>query len=191
MSTQVHLLYFEGCPNADRARRLLREAFSRVGGEPQWIEMDTASADCPAEWRGFPSPTILVQGAEASSGKTACPGTASCRFAGLPDIEDIASKLKESNAGAAISPSVIFSIPWCCVLPAILSLAGLGSAVAARGLALKLNPLFLFLSVVFLGRAHYLLYWKGHGNIWSRRLTWGATVLVAALWLPRLTWILR
>lgn len=191
MNKQVHLLYFQGCPNVERARRLLEEACRKVGREPQWSEVDINSADCPAEWRGFPSPTVLVEGSDLSSGLTASPGTASCRFAELPSMEAIVSKLKGAGAAPAISPSLVFSIPWCCVLPAVLSALGLGSAVAARWAAWKLNPIFLILAVLFLGRAHYLLYWKGRGNAWSRRLTWGATALVLALWIPRAAWVLR
>lgn len=87
------------------------------------------------------------------------------------------------RAGSAqpLSTGLLASIPWCCVVPAVLSMLGLGGAVAARLAAWRLNPLFLAMTFIFLGRAHYLLYWKGHGNLLSRRLTWSATVLALAL----------
>jgi hypothetical protein len=191
MNRQVHLLYFEGCPNVGQARRLLEETCRRIGREPQWIELDTSAPNCPARWRGFPSPTILVEGTEVLSGRKTSPGTASCRFAELPSVAEIISRLEGAGVAPALSPSLLFSIPWCCVLPAALSALGLGSAVAARLAAWKLNPLFFILAALFLGRAHYLLYWKRHGSAWSRRLTWGATVLALALWIPRAVWILR
>jgi hypothetical protein len=73
-----------------------------------------------------------------------------------------------------LSSGLIASIPWCCVLPAVLSILGLSGVVPARLVAWKLNPILLGLTAVFLARAHYLLYWKGHGNRLSQYLTWGS-----------------
>jgi len=78
--------------------------------------------------------------------------------------------------GAALS-----ALPWCCILPAVLSLASLGGALTAgvwlRQLAWPLLPL----SALLLGRVFWLLYRQGQGVPWSRRITWAAALAVAAL----------
>ncbi len=102
MNQRVCLLAFQGCPNAAQARRVLKEAFHRIALEPLWDEVDLNSSECPAERRGFPSPTILVDGADVSSGRTTFPGMPSCRVGEAPGVEAVVSKLQ-----SAASPSRI------------------------------------------------------------------------------------
>ena len=63
----VALLNFKGCPNVDQARENLRAAFQRIGRPAEWEEVDLESSNCPESWRGFPSPTVLVEGLDAVS----------------------------------------------------------------------------------------------------------------------------
>ncbi len=74
--------------------------------------------------------------------------------------------------------SGLSSLPWCCIVPGILSLVGLGSVGLARAVARQLMPLFLLVGVLFLGRAYYLLYVKHEGNRFSRVTTWVSTALL-------------
>ncbi len=86
--------------------------------------------------------------------------------------------------------AALLSLPWCCVLPALLSFVSLAGAVVSMVWIAKLFWVFLPLSVLLLGRAFWLLYVKHQGRPWTRQLTWAAAFLVVILWVPRLwAWI--
>ena len=70
-----------------------------------------------------------------------------------------------------------FSMPWCCIAPGVLFLLGIGSVGIARVVAGRLMPVVLLVALVFLGRAHYLLYVKHEGNRFSVVTTWISTAL--------------
>jgi hypothetical protein len=92
---EVRLLYFEGCPHADAARANVRAALARTGRPERWEETDLTGADCPASWQGFPSPTVLVGGADVTSGDRSRSGSASCRPNGAPTVAEIVKKLQD------------------------------------------------------------------------------------------------
>ena len=75
----------------------------------------------------------------------------------------------------------LFSLPWCCIAPGVLSLVGLGSVGVARVAAGRLMPALLLMALVFLGRAHYLLHVKHVGNRFSKITTWISTALVVGV----------
>ena len=81
----------------------------------------------------------------------------------------------------------LLAMPWCCIIPAIFSLLGLAGVAVAQEITGGLVPYLLAVSVLFLGRAHYLLYVKHQGNWTSHILTWASTVLALTLW--GLRWI--
>ena len=81
---------------------------------------------------------------------------------------------------------VFAAVPWCCVLPAGFALLGLTGAGVARVATADLLPVFLGLTAVFLGRAHYAMHVRQQGNRWSRRIVWISSFLAAAMWVPRL-----
>ena len=90
-----------------------------------------------------------------------------------------------ANARSTGISAVITSLPWCCILPALLSvigLAGFGAAVV-HVFAGPAKYVLLGLSVLFLARAHYLASWRGHGPWWSKTAVWVSTVAVVLLWL--------
>ena len=93
MKAAIRLLYFDGCPNVEQARRNLRAALSQAGHAPAWEEIDLRSDGAPKEWRGFPSPTIMVGGKEITTGASAAGGSGACRFGGAPSVEQIAAVL--------------------------------------------------------------------------------------------------
>ena len=76
----------------------------------------------------------------------------------------------------------LFALPWCCIIPAVFSVLGLAGVAMARTVTEGLVPYLLAVSVLFLGRAHYLLYIKDHGSPLSHIVTWIATVLAIVLW---------
>lgn len=72
------------------------------------------------------------------------------------------------------------------MVPAALAVMGLAGAGAARAAAVGLMPYLLGLSILLLGRAHYLIHVRRQGAPWTRWVVWISTVLVVVLWLPRL-----
>ncbi len=82
--------------------------------------------------------------------------------------------------------AAVVSVPWCCILPAALSLLSLTSAVVTRVWLAKLTWVLLPLTVILLARAFWLLYVKHQGGPWSRRLASVSSLLILTLWAPRL-----
>jgi hypothetical protein len=58
----VVLLYDRDCPNVPSTRENLLKAFSRVGATARWREMALTDEATPPGWRGFASPTLLIDG---------------------------------------------------------------------------------------------------------------------------------
>ena len=91
----VELVYDPDCPNVERAREALREAFKRLATAPQWTELNRADPTSPDRAREYGSPTVLVDGQDVAG---AAPSAGnSCRIygngpgslKGVPAIEDI------------------------------------------------------------------------------------------------------
>lgn len=96
VTTMIKLLYFEGCPNAGAAREnIVRaiDASTLAGGE--WEEVDLSLPDAPDGWKGFPSPTVLVNGKDVETGESASEGTSACRLTGAPTVEAILEGLRK------------------------------------------------------------------------------------------------
>jgi hypothetical protein len=64
----------------------------------------------------------------------------------------------------------------------VLSLLGLAGSTAAT-IAGILKPVFVGLSVLLIGRAHYVLYVRRQGNLASTIVTWLTTCLVIGFWI--------
>jgi len=91
---RISLLFFEGCPHADAARNGLRDALRLLGLPEQWEELDLASPQCPEHLHGFPSPTILIDGADLFSGKRAWFGPLCCNASQVPSGDELATLLR-------------------------------------------------------------------------------------------------
>ena len=93
-SLRIDLIYFEGCPHTGTARENVAAALSASGRPVQWFEWDLFDEATPAGFRGYPSPTVLVEGTDVvvdeSGGATS--GTA-CRAGGAPTVEEIGERL--------------------------------------------------------------------------------------------------
>ncbi|HSR52231.1 MAG TPA: hypothetical protein VLV83_15500 [Acidobacteriota bacterium] len=73
MKLNIELIFDPDCPNAELARRHLRQALASAGLAPVWREWNRGSQQVPAYARACGSPTILINGqdvAEAAPGET-------------------------------------------------------------------------------------------------------------------------
>ena len=89
----IDVLYFEGCPNWRQARENLRRALTLAGLPGNWDEIDLQASGTPETLRGFPSPSVLIDGKDVVSGANAASGKGSCLFGPLPSAEMIVQKL--------------------------------------------------------------------------------------------------
>ncbi|MBI4370522.1 MAG: MerC domain-containing protein [Elusimicrobia bacterium] len=163
MSSRACLLYFESCPNKDKARENLKQALVQLGIAPIWDEVDLESYQTPQKWRGFPSPTILVDGSDVVTGNFSASGTTSCRLGDAPSVDLIAARLKSSGptkkwwVPLSSTPAALISLFPAAFCPACYpALAGLLSSLGLAGLISDsvLRPLtiaFLFIGVLALG----------------------------------------
>lgn len=78
---QVDLVYFRDCPHIDEARARIRAALEAVGSEIGWREWDREDSRTPEEFRGYGSPTVLVNGRDvvAVGNESTASGANSCR----------------------------------------------------------------------------------------------------------------
>lgn len=173
----VVLLYDRDCPNVRDARTNLVRAFVAAGISPRWSEVDRAAEDTPAEWRGYSSPTVLVDGRDVCGGTPgAGPG---CRLR-TASVEEVTAKLSpwETERTATSWRSLVAAAPGIGValLPklgcpacwpayaGLLSAIGLGFLIETRYL-LALTVAFLALTLAALG-------WRA-----ERRRGWGPFAL--------------
>jgi len=99
-------------------------------------------------------------------------------------IEVRDAKEIEENENTRLSLVALFlSLPWCCIMPAALSVFGFLGAAGSTRIILKgiLFPIF-FVSILFLVRAHYLIYIKKNAHSFSRTIVWISTFGALALW---------
>lgn len=81
---KIELVYFDGCPNAARARENLASVL-----EPgSWMEWNLSAEDTPERFRRFGSPTVLVEGRDVTGGDGGNAAMA-CRADGAPSVDVI------------------------------------------------------------------------------------------------------
>ncbi len=143
---KVQLLYFDGCPNVERARAALRDAMAAEHIDLAVEEVDVESPDAPDVARGWGSPTILIDGADVSGADRSTGSTCRLYTDGAPSVELIRGRFASvrrdavrSNGGAALpmlgAILAAFAASACCLLPAVLALAGLSGAAFGAVLA--------------------------------------------------------
>ncbi len=76
----------------------------------------------------------------------------------------------------------LFSLPWCCIVPASFSLMGLAGVAVSTSLMKELAPFLLFIGLFFIGRAHVLIYVKKQGNRTSHLITWLSSLVAMTVW---------
>lgn len=89
----IDLIYFEGCPNVEAARTNLRAAVEAEDDAGGWKEWDLESSETPERFRGFGSPTVLVDG-EDVTGVGEGSAAVACRADGAPSIDRIREALR-------------------------------------------------------------------------------------------------
>jgi len=98
------------------------------------------------------------------------------------EVTDARESREKGNKRYSLA-GFFLSLPLCCITPAALSLLGFFGAAGTTRLVLRgtLIPLFI-VSILLLGRAHYLIYFKKHGSSLSRVVVWISTIGALALW---------
>lgn len=88
MHLTVELVYLEGCPNVAAARENLGRALGAVGLPAVWREWERNDPAAPSHVRGYPSPTVLVNGRDVT-GEAPGPTAPACRAGGAPTVDRI------------------------------------------------------------------------------------------------------
>lgn len=102
---KVEIIYDADCPNVEKVREVLKEAFVRVGIPPSWSEWVRNEPGAPLYARQFGSPTILVNGRDVV-GTNPSQEQHWCRlyvqpgggFEGAPSVWDVLEALQRASA---------------------------------------------------------------------------------------------
>ncbi|MGI9091374.1 MAG: hypothetical protein ACR2GG_09750 [Gemmatimonadaceae bacterium] len=110
---RIELVYDRDCPNVSDCRDALRLALTEFGVQLSWGEWDRNSADTPAAYRGFGSPTVLINGRDMyASAEAVAPEGNSCRIyaddksgslSGAPSVRSIVNALGSVAAGGPVT----------------------------------------------------------------------------------------
>ena len=144
----VVILFDTDCPNRDTARERAAAALRQVGESTIIRELDLTDPHTPEKWRGFASPSVLVDGrdvAEGGSGHAACRlyRDADGRLDIAPSVQSIVAALQRARTGSrgttalgagAASAAVLVAFTWACCLPLF---AALGVGAFALGAAIE------------------------------------------------------
>ena len=105
---RIELVFDPECPNASKARELLRTALTESGLPADWREWDRGARDTPPELRWLGSPTILGGGADVA-GDDLFPNSANrCRvypdeagrLRGVPPLAAVVAALSRTKVDA-------------------------------------------------------------------------------------------
>jgi len=102
---RIQLLYFQGCPNAAKALRLVNEVLEKVDLKVEVEQLEIRTPLEAQKWRFLGSPTIRIDGQDVEPGsrlrsefglmcRTYVSGG---RLAGGPSREQIITAIKSSN----------------------------------------------------------------------------------------------
>lgn len=99
----IELLGFPNCPNTPSMRENLRAALTSVGGGLTFQDVNQESLPESDIRRGWPTPTVLVNGADLFGMAPPSAPSMGCRVyaGGVPDAASIASRLREKAAADA------------------------------------------------------------------------------------------
>lgn len=98
---RIELLGFPACPNTPELGDRLRRALAPLG--PGWTieEVDVLALPRHDPRRGYPAPTILINGTDLYGMSGPSGPNPGCRvyLGGLPSVEDLASRLAAVGRG--------------------------------------------------------------------------------------------
>ena len=90
---QIELVYFEGCPNALKARENIRAAVAEAFADPiEWAEWDLMAESTPEDFKRYGSPTVIVEGHDVT-GDGPGNNAMAWRAAGAPSVQAITERL--------------------------------------------------------------------------------------------------
>ena len=143
MKSKVVLIYDSQCPNVAQTREHLRLALTAVGSQPRWHEFDVGQSGTPRRFRGFGSPTVLVNGKDVAGEMTAdslrcCRlyGTAEGALLGVPPVEMIIRSLQRAGVRHSSFGRKVRT------LPAVTSLPGLATSMLPVGVCPACWPIY-------------------------------------------------
>ncbi len=97
----IEILYFEGCPNHERAERAVREVLQELNVAPDIIRIDVTDEATAVRVRFPGSPTIRVDGEDVAPGEGDYSYSLRCRvyrtsagMAGVPDKSAIRAAIR-------------------------------------------------------------------------------------------------
>lgn len=176
---KVQLLAFNGCPNVSETRMRSEKVLLELRVSATVEEVDVQSSDLTAAFRGWPSPTVLLDGQDLEGLRPA--GNIECRLyagGGAPDEEVIRRGVrlalarrprKDLAKGAANVGAALLSVLTCpaCIGPyaSIVSALGVG-VVYFTAAFMVVFPLALLLSL-----ASIIYSTREHRNPWPVALT--------------------
>lgn len=93
---------------------------------------------------------------------------------------------KEGGHYQAIKRSyfaILYSLPWCCILPLVLSSLGMVASIGAvRIWTGRIMPVLFVITMISLAWTHWLLYSKYHYNPFYALIVWINTIIALILW---------
>ena len=90
---KIELVYFDGCPNAVKAREHIREAVKTTLTESlEWTEWNLMEESTPDDFKRYGSPTVLVDGHDVT-GDGPGNNAIACRADGAPSVAQISAQL--------------------------------------------------------------------------------------------------
>lgn len=97
---KIEILGFEDCPNTPAFRERVGEAVQMASVQASVVYIDQQSLPENDARRGYPTPTVLVDGRDLFGMPVPTSPAMGCRVyaGGLPDVKEITRRLKESAA---------------------------------------------------------------------------------------------
>lgn len=211
MKMKIDLLYFKGCPNMGEARKNIKAALFQLSLPLTWNEVDVEDKNTPSYFKGFSSPTVLINGIDVETGKSHSEGTSSCKIGGVPSVSKIINAInpglnkKGVIAFFATLPASVIAVfpsvfcPACYpALAALLSSLGLGF-FSSEAILQPLTIIFLLIALLALFYQAYKLkkygafmlgiigalgVYGGHALFPSRIVTYISAILLigASIW---------
>ena len=97
---KISLLGFDGCPLTPRMKRRLEQAISQLEHRPELVQIDQQALDASDLRRGYPAPTILVNGSDLFGMPPPTSPSMGCRIydgpEGVPSIDDLVVRLRSA-----------------------------------------------------------------------------------------------